>query len=83
MNDIERYEKEVELHVIPPLCPLDVSPVDFSRSQYLIERAYAASAEWLVEAPRARGQRELLGFHRHAVTPKRGTARHSTNQSLS
>lgn len=69
MNDIERYEKEVELRVIPPLCPLAVSPADFGRSQYLIDRAHAASAAWLAKPPPTRGQRELLGFHHHAAEP--------------
>lgn len=28
IDDVERYESTVELHVIPPLCPLGVSPAD-------------------------------------------------------
>jgi NTE family protein len=65
MDDIERYESAVELHVIPPLCPLSVSPVDFGRSEYLIDQAYAASVRWLDDRPRLSGQRSLLGFHVH------------------
>lgn len=71
MNDIARYENEVELHVIPPLCPLAVSPTDFGRSRDLIERAHAAAVEWLAEPRPRHGQEHLLGFHHHAS--QRGT----------
>lgn len=65
MADIERYERKVQLHVIPPLCPLSISPVDFSRSADLISRARKAAAEWLDQGPALRGQSRLLSFHRH------------------
>jgi len=67
MDDIERFETVVELHVIPPLCPLSVSPADFGHSHGLTERAYAASAEWLKADPPTQRQRDLLDFHHHAV----------------
>jgi NTE family protein len=67
MTDIERFEDVVELHVIPPLCPLAVSPADFSRSGELIRRAHAASREWLDSGPPTRDQHRLLGFHHHAL----------------
>lgn len=66
MDDIDRYESTVELHVIPPLCPLSVSPVDFGRGEYLIGRAYATSVGWLETGGRLSGQRKLLDFHDHA-----------------
>lgn len=66
MDDIARYENEVELHVIPPLCPLDVSPADFSHSRDLIERAQAAAVEWLAAPHPRHGQEHLLGLHDHA-----------------
>jgi NTE family protein len=47
--DIERYEPIVELRVLPPLCPLTVSPIDFSHSEELIDRAYQSSTRWLDE----------------------------------
>jgi NTE family protein len=46
-QDIERYERECKVHVVPPLCPLDVSPADFSRAAELIERSYEATVRWL------------------------------------
>lgn len=66
MHDIARYESELELHVIPPLCPLAVSPADFGRSASLIERAHAAASDWLAQPRSPRGQSGLLSFHHHA-----------------
>ena len=57
----------VELRVLPPLCPLTVSPVDFSHSAELIERAYDASTRWLAEDHPAQGQAKYLGAHDHAA----------------
>lgn len=63
--DIARFEKAVELHVIPQPCPLTVSPVDFSHSAELIERSYAATRKWLAAHRPETGQAELLALHRH------------------
>jgi NTE family protein len=63
--DIERYEKEVELHVIPPPCPLSVSPADFSRTVELIAASHTAAEGWLDGPQRLVGQRRLLAFHHH------------------
>jgi NTE family protein len=49
--DIERYDGQYALHVVPPLCPLDVTPSDFSRAQELIERGYQSTREWLALDP--------------------------------
>jgi NTE family protein len=45
--DVERYRDEVELRVVPALCPLRVSPGDFSRARELIDASYASTREWL------------------------------------
>lgn len=63
--DVARFEREVELHVLPPLCPLDVSPADFSQSTDLIERSYRAAAEWLDGDHDLVGQSKYLGLHDH------------------
>jgi NTE family protein len=47
IHDVSAYANQVELHVIPPLCPLAVSPADFARAGHLIERAHRAAADWL------------------------------------
>lgn len=45
--DLERYGAEVEIVTVPPLCPLSVSPYDFSRAGELIEKAAAQTRRWL------------------------------------
>jgi len=47
MIDVERYKDRADLQIIPPPCPLDVSPVDFSRTFELVNRGYQTSKEWL------------------------------------
>ena len=63
-TDVERFEGSVELHVVPPLCPVRVSPVDFSRSAELIERSLQSTRRWLPTTRPEVGQAELLEPHR-------------------
>jgi NTE family protein len=39
-DDIERFESSVELIVLPPPCPLQVLPSDFSHAKQLINESY-------------------------------------------
>ncbi len=48
-HDVLRYSGACALHVVPPLCPLDVAPMDFSSSAALIERAYLSTRNWMSE----------------------------------
>jgi NTE family protein len=45
--DLERCRDEVEIVAVPPLCPLAVSPYDFSHAGELIERAALQTRRWL------------------------------------
>jgi NTE family protein len=45
--ELERYGGQVDIVTVPPLCPLSVSPYDFSRAGELIERASAQTRRWL------------------------------------
>jgi NTE family protein len=47
VEDLERYGGQVEIVTVPPLCPLAVSPYDFSRAAELIEGAAAQTRRWL------------------------------------
>ena len=47
VTELERYAGQVEIVTVPPLCPLSVSPYDFSRASELIERAAAQTPRWL------------------------------------
>ncbi len=50
ITDIERLsDSSVALRVVPPLCPLETTPADFSRASELIDRAAKATSEWLEE----------------------------------
>jgi NTE family protein len=63
--DVAALEEKVELHLIPPLCPMTVSPADFSHSNELIERSHTATRKWLDERHRLTGQAAFLGLHKH------------------
>ena len=45
--DVAAYHDVVELVVLPPLCPLRVSPLDFRHTPELITRARASAGRWL------------------------------------
>ena len=47
IRDLETLSGEADVFVAPALCPLDVSPFDFSASRSLIERAAASTEEWI------------------------------------
>jgi NTE family protein len=66
MYELERIPEDVQVHLVPTLCPLEVSPFDFSASRELIERAAQSSRQWIDEwglTRRARPQE--LAPHRH------------------
>ena len=44
---IRRYRSAVEIVVVPPLCPLGVSPYDFNSVGALIDRAHRSTEDWL------------------------------------
>lgn len=52
--DIARFEQSVDLrgvdlHVVPPVCPLAVAVSDFSQARQLIARGYDVARGWLAE----------------------------------
>jgi NTE family protein len=47
VRDLEHLAGHVEVATVPPLCPLAVSPYDFSRAHELIERAAQSTRRWL------------------------------------
>ncbi len=56
VTELEHYGRQAEIVTVPPLCPLSVSPYDFSRAGELIERAAEQTRRWL--------DRGGLGKHR-------------------
>ena len=65
VTDVERYRAACQLRVRPPLCPLSVSPLDFSRTSELITRSHDTAARWLERGGRQGDPSRLLAFHRH------------------
>lgn len=47
VTEVERFRERAEIITVPPLCPLAVSPYDFSHAGELIERAAAQTRVWL------------------------------------
>jgi NTE family protein len=45
--DILEYAETIDLKVVPPLCPVNVLPTDFSQSSALIDAARAQTVEWM------------------------------------
>ncbi|MDR3417419.1 MAG: patatin-like phospholipase family protein [Nevskia sp.] len=48
VRDTALYADRAEIVVVPPLCPVDVTPYDFSQTASLIRRAETSTAEWLL-----------------------------------
>src|SRR5205085_11023377 len=66
ISELEGLGPDVDYYVLPPLCPLNGSPYDFSHSAELIQRAVKSTNEWIdgggLEMPRVHAQ---LGLHKH------------------
>ena len=68
--DIERYSRQADLRVVPPLCPIRVAAADFSHAAELIDRAYALTRDWLATgAPPLPLAATKLTPHGHAAGP--------------
>ncbi len=47
MHEIEAMPEGIEVHLAPALCPLAISPYDFSAARQLIGRAKEATGKWI------------------------------------
>ncbi len=66
MHELENIPKDIQVHLAPTLCPLAVSPFDFSCSRELIERASRSTQKWIDDGGLSRSARpEELAPHRH------------------
>ena len=66
MSELERISPDIEVHLVPTLCPLNVSPFDFSASRELIERAAQSTQKWIEDGGLTRrALPEELAPHRH------------------
>jgi NTE family protein len=66
ISDVAHFAGRVELNVLPPPCPLAVSPTDFRHGDELIERARQSTGRWLNSGGPGRPHPErLLSLHDH------------------
>jgi NTE family protein len=64
--ELERMSDDIQVHLVPTLCPLAVSPFDFSKSKELIERAAQSTQKWIEEGGLTRRSLpQELAPHRH------------------
>ena len=68
ISDVRELEHAVDLRVIPPPCPLDVSPADFSRGRELIDRARGLAGSGLDAFDAGDAARPRHGVHPHLPT---------------
>jgi NTE family protein len=72
VGEVARHAERVDVRVLPPLCPLTVSAVDFRHARELVARSRAAADAWLDDGMDAvPGQARFLALHRHPATPDR------------
>ncbi|GAA2156870.1 NTE family protein [Humibacillus xanthopallidus] len=62
--EVRGYTAPARLHLIPPLCPLAVSPADFSQTSTLMTRAHESASHWLATTPDVDDPRTLR-LHAH------------------
>jgi len=66
MHELEGISEDIQVHLVPTLCPLAVSPFDFSASKELIERAAQSTRKWIEEGGLTRRSLpQELAPHRH------------------
>jgi NTE family protein len=49
VSELDSLGSDVSCHIVPPLCPLSGSVLDFSRSAELIARGEAVTQAWIAE----------------------------------
>ncbi len=63
--DLTRYADQTQLIVLPPPCPISVTPANFGRSEELMEAAYAEASRTLDLAPETTHPAQRIDFHQH------------------
>ena len=66
MQELEALPDTIQVHMAPALCPLNVSPYDFSVAPQLIERATQTTRQWIVDGGlERRAHAHELSAHHH------------------
>lgn len=67
IHEVSDLAGRAELHVMPPLCPLNISAADFGQARALIDRARVATGRWLDAGhDRLPHPERFLSLHEHA-----------------
>lgn len=74
LTQVRAFRGRARLHVLPPLCPLSVSPADFTHAQALLRRSHRVTSEWLAHDRGAPASAEVLALHQH---PDHGSMPHT------
>ena len=65
VESLERCSGSADIRVVPPLCPVTVSPVDFGHAAELIGRARESTSRWLVQGEPLMASLKRLRSHSH------------------
>ncbi len=66
VREVEYFADRIDLHVLPPLCPVSVSPLDFSDTGELIARGRRDTLAWLASRPAVAPEpTSVLALHDH------------------
>lgn len=65
-RDIAVFDGRCDLRVLPPSCPVTVSPTDFGKARELIDRSYEQSIDWLSSDVDRQGADHLAHVLEHA-----------------
>ena len=66
IGSIRHYARDLEVYTVPPLCPLEVSPLDFGHTAELIQRAEAQTRDWIAHGTEMEdGLPHQLAPHEH------------------
>lgn len=68
MAQVNGYHGAAALHVVPPLCPLTVSPADFTQTATLMARAHRSTRRWLAGS-NVTHDVSVLALHPHHSPP--------------
>ena len=65
IESVERCSENAIVKVVPPLCPVTISPIDFGHAAELIARARESTTRWLGQGEPLRASLKRLSAHNH------------------
>jgi NTE family protein len=65
VDSLERCSETARVKVVPPLCPITISPIDFGHAAELIARSRESTTRWLGQGEPLRASLKRLHAHNH------------------